>query len=377
MLHLPWINFPHGEPAGHPRNHLHQLIQGTHSLHLPHGDEEILEGEAALPENLVVERFGLPGVHHGLGPFHQPDDIPLLEDAAGDPLGVDRLERVDAFARADELERLSRHPADRESRTTPRVAVHLGQDEAGQVENAVEAPGDPHRLLSGHGVGDQKDFARFEHLLEARQLVHEGLVDLEPPRRVHNENPGLHLPGPAVGFPGNLDRIRGPVFVVDRNSDLPSKHPQLVHRRGTVEVAGGEKSGPALALEPLCQLGRGRGLPRALQPHQHDDRRGCRRPLQRNLIPGTDQQRQLVLDDLHDLLAGRHGLQHPFAHRLFLNALQECSGDLEVDVGLQESAAHLAQPFPDHRFRQKSALAKSPQNPVQLPAQVFKHHSPQ
>ena len=158
---------------------------------------------------------------------------------------------------------------------------------------------------------------------------------------------------------------------------LPAQHPQLLDGRGAMEVAGREADGPSLPAEPPGQLGRGRGLPGPLQSHQHDDGGGHRRPLQRVLALRADQPRQLVVHDLDDLLPGRHGLEHPLAHRLLLNAVQELPRDPEVDIGLQEGSAHLPQAFPDHGFGEEPALAKTPQNPVQLPAQVFKHRCPQ
>ena len=82
------------------------------------------------------------------------------------------------------------------------------------------------------------------------------------------------------------------------------------------------------------------------------------------------------MDDLDDLLAGRHGLEHPLARRLVLNAVQEFPCDLEVDVGLQERAAHLPQAFADHGLGKEPALAQASQNPVQFRTQVFKHRSP-
>ena len=37
-----------------------------------------------------------------------------------------------------------------------------------------------HRVLSGHAVGDEEDLVGLDRLLEARELVHHLVVDLQP-----------------------------------------------------------------------------------------------------------------------------------------------------------------------------------------------------
>ena len=52
---------------------------------------------------------------------------------------------------------------------------------------------------------------------------------------------------------------------------------------------------------------------------------------------------ELVVDDLHDLLAGGDRLGHRLAAGLVLNALDEVAGDRQRDVGLEQGDADLAQ----------------------------------
>ena len=78
----------------------------------------------------------------------------------GQAVGVERLQRVELLAHADVLDRRVGDAVDRERRAAARVAVHLGQDHAGDAEGVVKALGDPDRVLAGHAVGDEQDLVR-------------------------------------------------------------------------------------------------------------------------------------------------------------------------------------------------------------------------
>ena len=53
-------------------------------------------------------------------------------------------------------------------------------------------------------------------------------------------------------------------------------------------------------------------------------------------VAGAEEADELVVDDLHDLLAGGEALQDLGANRLLADARDEVLDDLEVDVGLEE-----------------------------------------
>ena len=73
---------------------------------------------------------------------------------------MERLQRVELLAHADVLDRRVGDPVDRERRATARIAVHLGEDHAGDAEGVVEALRDPDRVLAGHAVGHEEDLVR-------------------------------------------------------------------------------------------------------------------------------------------------------------------------------------------------------------------------
>ena len=59
------------------------------------------------------------------------------------------------------------------------VAVGLGQDDTGDADLLVEGLGHIDGLLAGHGIHDQQRFVDFDMLLNADQLVHQGIVNLQ------------------------------------------------------------------------------------------------------------------------------------------------------------------------------------------------------
>src|SRR3546814_1626161 len=64
--------------------------------------------------------------------------IAHAEDAAGDTLRVEGLDRVELFAGAGELDRLAGDRAHRERRTTARIAVEPGEHDARSEEHTSE-----------------------------------------------------------------------------------------------------------------------------------------------------------------------------------------------------------------------------------------------
>ena len=72
------------------------------------------------------------------GLLDERHDVAHAEDAANDAVGMERLEGVGLFADADELDGLAGDVANRERRATAGVAVHLGEDDAGEREALVE-----------------------------------------------------------------------------------------------------------------------------------------------------------------------------------------------------------------------------------------------
>ena len=101
-----------------------------------------------------------------LGLLDEREDVAHAQNAVGRAVRMERFERVEFLAHADELQRLAGDVADRKRRAAARVAIHLGQDHAGDAQPLVEFVGRFHGVLPGHGVGHEQDLDRVELLLE-------------------------------------------------------------------------------------------------------------------------------------------------------------------------------------------------------------------
>ena len=117
---------------------------------------------------------------------------------------------------------------------------------------------------------------------------------------------------------------------------------ELVDGRRTVDV-GRDQIGLAFefAAQLERQLGAGGGLARALQAHDHDDGRRAGQVEVSGL--SAEDLDELLVDDLHDLLAGIEALEHVLADGPFPDAFNEVLDDLEIDVGLKQGQTHFAQ----------------------------------
>ncbi len=89
------------------------------------------------------------------------------------------------------------------------------------------------------------------------------------------------------------------------------------------------------------ELGAGGRLARALQAG-HQDHGGAVRSEGQVATGAAHQSGQLLVDDLHHLLARIEAFQHLGAEAALLQRLGEAFDDLEVDVGLEQGEADLA-----------------------------------
>ena len=78
------------------------------------------------------------------------------------------------------------------------------------------------------------------------------------------------------------------------------------------------------------------------------------------------QRRQLLVDDLHDLLARRQALEHLLAERPLAHARDEVADDGEVDVGLEQREADLAHRARDRLLVEPALLAQVAEDALQL-----------
>ncbi len=80
--------------------------------------------------------------------------------------GIKAFQGVVFFAQAYELYRRAGHFADGKRRAAARVAVELGENDAGEAEAFVKFAGGTDRVLPNHGVGDEQHFAGLQFLFQ-------------------------------------------------------------------------------------------------------------------------------------------------------------------------------------------------------------------
>ena len=119
------------------RDHRGEVLDVAHLLDLLDLLVEVPEGEFVLGE-LLLELAGLLLVELLLRLLHEGDDIAHAEDAVGDAVRVEDVERLHLFAGGDELDGLADDGLDGKGRTAAGVAVHLGEDHAVEVEPLVK-----------------------------------------------------------------------------------------------------------------------------------------------------------------------------------------------------------------------------------------------
>src|SRR5205823_9037188 len=168
-----------------------------------------------------------------------------------------------------------------------------------------------------------------------------------------------------------LDRVAA-LVCVDRHAHLLAELDELVDRRRTLQVRGHEGWLPALLEEEERELAGGRGLPGALQAREEDRRRWALREGEPR-VGGAEELGQLLVDDLHDLLAWREALPHVLAERTLAHVRHELLDDPEVDVGLEEGEANLAHGAGDRLLVEDTAPAEVAEGALELLAERVEH----
>ena len=96
-----------------------------------------------------------------------------------------------------------------------------------------------------------------------------------------------------------------------------------------------------MSLEQPRELATGGGLAGAVQT-EHHQAGGVATQLKAGMLR-AQQFDQFVVDDSNDLLAGLDALDDLLADGLLFDPLDEIAGDLEMNVGVQQSHPNLAQ----------------------------------
>jgi hypothetical protein len=210
--------------------------------------------------------------------------------------------------------------------------------------------------------------------LDGTELLEHLFVDVEPPRRVEDERGEATLGRFVAGRAADID---GPLRLLAEHGDaqILAETSELLHRRRTVDVGGGQYRMLPLLLEMPRELGRRCGLPRALQSHQHDDGRGMRghgQPVPR----APEQLDQLVVHHLDHVLARRERREHVLPDGLDADPLDEALDHFEIDVGFEESYPDLSQGLLDILLRQPAEATEPVEDSRETRGKTVEHGVP-
>jgi hypothetical protein len=250
---------------------------------------------------------------------------------------------VRLFAKSHELQWLPGDVTDGEGRAAASVAIHFGEDDAGNAEAFVKFVGRFYGILTGHGVGDEQDFDRIQSRFELLQLLHQLLVDVEAAGGIHQQNIAAGVHGFAAS---GLRQIERGFFFgragINRHFDIARNDGQLIARGRPIDVHRDQLRTMTVLSQPACEFAGGRGFARALQADDHEDAGRIVGETQLRFMAAEDFD-QFLIDDADDLLGRRERGEYFLAQDPLLHVFYQLFDDFEVDVGFEQGDADLAQ----------------------------------
>jgi hypothetical protein len=183
---------------------------------------------------------------------------------------------------------------------------------------------------------------RLGDLADLGQLVHQLLIDVQAAGRVDDQHVAVVLDRLLARPFGDLDRVGLAGLRVDVRLGLRAELLELLDRRRALQVGGREGDVLVLLLQQLGEL-RARGrLARSLQS-AHQDHGGTAGREDEVTTRAAHQRGELVVDRLDHGLARVEGLRDLLAGEALPQRGGELLDDLEVDVGLEQGEANLAE----------------------------------
>ena len=261
---------------------------------------------------------------------------------------------LELLARGRERDRPADDLLDAQRRAAAGVAVELGHDHAVDRQRAVERLGDADRVLTGHRVDDEERVVGLHGLRDLADLLHQLGVDRQAAGGVDDQHVTPESAGLGQASGGGVDRVAR--LAEHRHVDLAAEGAQLLDGGRALQVGADEQWLATLALEPAGQLGAVGRLARALQSgHQHHG--GWPAGIGDLERLATEHGGELGVDDLDDLLAGVERLAERHADGLLADAGDDVADDTDVDVGLEQRGADLADHLVDVGLGQPALAA--------------------
>ena len=360
--------------AGHFR---HQVFQSAHIAHLLDLQFEIVEVETFAAPQLFCHFGGGLFVYAFLHVLHQRQHVAHAQNARGDAVGVEGFEAVGFFTRAEKLNRLAGDFAHRQGRAAARVAVHFGEDDAGERQGFIERLRGVHRVLAEHGVDDKQGFHRIEGGVQLFDFVHHFLIDGQPAGGIDHQHVVEAAFGLGEGGAGDFDRFLRDVGGEEIGLHLFGEQAQLFDGGGAVHVGGNEQDFFLFVLrfEQAGEFADGGGFARALQTgHQHHGWRGGGKV--EATVRAAHQFDEGLVDDGDKCLFRREVFADFAAECLFLHFGDEIAHHGQGDVGFQEGEAHFAQGGFDVVFVERGRTADVFEHGAEAAGKVVEHGIP-
>ncbi len=240
----------------HAGNQPHHFLKRTEAFDLAQLRFEIVERKFALAHPLfLAEHFVL--IEFTLCLFDKRENIPLPQDASRHAVGVEFFERIKMLARADEFDRHTGDLLYREGRPASGIAIHFGEDHAIEFQGFVEDLGAVHRVLARHTIDNQVNLMRRALAVDAFQLLHQLIIDVQSACRIENDDIGTQFLGLLDRRLANDDRIFLRAIRKNGNPQLLAQYMKLVDRRGTLQVGSHQQRLTIRFLEHASQLAAG------------------------------------------------------------------------------------------------------------------------
>ena len=148
-LHSRFFQIRRAHLARKPRYHIKDRLHIAHLFNAVELRKQVFERELVF-RHLFLQVLGFFEVDGLLRFFNERNNIAHAQNAACNALWVERLKILSLFASTDEQNRLACNRLERKSRTTARVGIELGENNARNAELLVESLCDVNSVLSCH-----------------------------------------------------------------------------------------------------------------------------------------------------------------------------------------------------------------------------------
>ncbi len=287
---------------------------------------------------------------------------------------MEKVDFVRFFAHADKANRDARNLFNRKRRAATGIAIHLRKTDARKVQPVEKSFRDIDRFLANHRIRDKEDFLGLHRIASLFEFLHQLFVYLQATRGIVDDDIETVLFRVFASVLDDFDRISFSL-VIHRNPDGFSEDLQLFDGRRAIDVRRDEKRF-LLALAPqiernLCSKSR---LAGSLETDHHDaDRRLSRKD--KFLRFAAHHLDQFIVDDLDNLLPGRHRRENLLSHRLFLHRLHKIARNVKAHVRFEKGPANLAERIRYVFLGQGSLSTQIFQRRFQRFSQLRKHHN--